>query len=67
MPTTNQLDPHKTILVCKHNGKEVGRIPATAPNAEAYMTELARFYRGLEIDYVRDETGGLLAMLHRAR
>jgi hypothetical protein len=64
---TETMDPHKTILVCKHNGKEVGRIPATAPNAEAYMTELARHYGKLEVEYVPDETGGLLAMLHGAR
>lgn len=59
------MDPEKTILVCKYKGKEVGRIPATAPNAEAYMTELARHCGGLDVDYVPDETGGLLAALHR--
>lgn len=58
------LDPHKTILVCKHNGKEVGRIPETSPNAEEYVATLARYYGGLTIDYEDDPTGGLLAALH---
>jgi len=65
--TSKQQDPYKTILVCRHNGKEVGRIPATAHNAEAYMTELAKHYGGLEVDYVKDENAGLLAMLHSPR
>lgn len=49
------LQPSTTILVCKHKGREVGRIAATAPNAEAYLTELARHYGLLEVDYERDE------------
>ena len=63
MPTTEPLDPYKTMLVLKHDGKEVGRVPATAPNAEAYITELGRHYGDLQIDYVPDETAGLLAGL----
>jgi len=59
------MDPYKTICVCKHKGKEVGRIPATAKNAEQYMTELARQYGDLQVDYEEDKTGGLLAMLHQ--
>lgn len=57
------LDPHKTICVCYHNGKEVGRIAATARNASAYMTELASVYGDLQVDYEEDPTGGLLAFL----
>jgi len=52
--STKPLDPHKVICVCKHNGREVGRIAATASNANAYMTELALRYRGLEVEYVED-------------
>lgn len=63
----NQLDPYKTILVLKHNGKEVGRIPATAPNANTYITELVRFYGACQIDYEPDETEGLFAMLCRSK
>lgn len=58
------LDPHKTICVVKHGDKEVGRIPASAPNAEAYIAELIRHYGNCHVDYVPDQTGGLLAMLH---
>ncbi len=53
------LDPHKTILVCKHDGKEVGRVRATAPNAEAYQVELVRHYGHIEVDYEEDPTAGL--------
>lgn len=60
-----QQDPYKTMLVCKHDGKEVGRIPATAPNASAYMQELATHYGQLEVEYVHDENAGLLAQLHQ--
>ncbi len=61
------LDPHKTILVVKHKGREVGRIPATAPNAIAYIDSLTQFYKSLEIDYEPDTTDGLLAALHGKR
>ncbi len=59
------LDPHKTICVCKVDGREVGRIPATAPNAATYMTRLARLYGSLQVDYEPDPTGGLPAVLHQ--
>ncbi len=59
------LDPNKTICVCKHNGKEVGRIPATAPNTLVYIQELASHYGDLQVDYEEDPTGGLLAALYQ--
>ena len=59
------MDPHKTICVCKHKGKKVGSIPATATNAEAYITELVRQYGDIQVDYEPDPTGGLLAALHQ--
>jgi len=59
-----QLDPEKTICVCYHDGKEVGRVPATAPRAVDYIDTLARRYDSLEVKYEADPTGGLLAALH---
>lgn len=67
MPEVTPMNPHTTILVGKYNGREVGRIPATAPNAEEYMRELVSHYGKLEIDYEKDPTDGLLAMLHGSR
>lgn len=61
------MDPDKTILVCKHNGKEVGRIPATAPNAEKYLETMTQIYGFLQVDYEPDLTGGLLSELHQDR
>ncbi len=58
------LDPYKTILVLKHKGKEVGRIPATAKNVSAYLQEMASHYKEMAVDYEEDTTGGLLAALH---
>lgn len=58
------MDPHKTMLVIKHEGREVGRISATAKNVQAYLEELARFYNGIEIDCIPDENAEFLAMLH---
>lgn len=59
------LDPNKTMLVCKHRGREVGRIPATARNAQSYMHELTRFYGELQVDYEINPDAGLLAPLHQ--
>ena len=67
MPREAPMRPERTILVCKHNGKEVGRIPATAPNAAKYCEELARHYKEMTVDYEHDDNAGLLAMLHRPR
>jgi hypothetical protein len=71
MSDTNEkkpLDPYKTICVCKVGGKEVGRIPATAKNAPAYLDEMARTYAGrpggMQVEYEEDQTGGLLAAIH---
>lgn len=58
-----QLDPYKTVCVCKHAGTEVGRIAAAAANAEAYMTELARCYGGLEVEYIEDATYAMVSQL----
>ena len=64
MGGTPLLSPYKTILVLKCNGREVGRIPAIADNVNNYIQAMASLYGELQIDYVPDKTGGLLAMLH---
>lgn len=64
------LNPHTTILVVKCDGREVGSIPATAPNASAYLDEMAQIYgkQGqVTVDYKADPTGGLLAAMHGGR
>ncbi len=63
----NQLDLYKTICACYSNGKRVGSVPATAPNASAYLSEMATLYGGLEVKYEQDTTGGLLAAMHGRR
>ena len=62
MPTT-PLNPHSTICVVKHKGREVGRIAATAPNASAYISELARSYKGCTVDYVEDEDAAMISRM----
>lgn len=64
---TPPLDPHKTILVLRHKGREVGRIPATADNANDYLAEMAVTYKELTVDYEPTGFGGLLVMLHSRR
>lgn len=68
MSDKKPLDPYKTDCVCKHEGREVGRIAATAPNAETYITALASEYGELQIEYVeRDTSVGLLGGLFGRR
>ncbi len=52
------------MCVAYHEGREVGRIPVTAPNATAYLDELTSYYKALEIKYEHDENAGFLALLH---
>ena len=56
------MRPDKTILVCKHNGREVGRIPATARTAEIYLEEMALHYKDLVVEYIHDENADLIAL-----
>ena len=67
VPVDLPMRPEKTILVCKHNGREVGRIPASAPTAEAYCEELRLHYKDMTVDYVHDKNAELLALFHRPR
>jgi hypothetical protein len=69
MPENKQpMDPYRTICVLYVKGKEVGRIPATAKNATAYIDEMTRLHvtpgTSMEVKYEEDPTGGLLASLH---
>lgn len=61
------LDPYATILVCRVDGKEVGRKSAAAKNANAWLQEMASCYardgKPMTVDYEEDPTGGLLANL----
>ena len=59
------LDPHKTILVVKHEGREVGRIPATASGANEYIDQLIRVHGNCEVERELDQTDGLLAALYQ--
>lgn len=61
------LEPSKTVCVVKHEGKEVGRIAASAKNASDYIQELAlhcgRQGGSVTVDYERDENAWLYAAL----
>lgn len=62
-----QLDPYKVMCVCKHNGREVGKVAAAASNAEAYITELVRHYGDIEVEYVEDATAAMVSQMLRPR
>jgi hypothetical protein len=58
------MDPHKTVCVCKDkNGKEVGRIAASARNAPDYIQELASHYGEMTVEYVEDATYAMVSQL----
>lgn len=57
------LDPSKTILVIKRDSREVGRIAATAPNAEAYIAEIIRSGGNVTVDYIEDELEAQMSRL----
>ena len=49
------MNPENVVCVCKHNGIEVGRIKATDPTSEEYVTKLTRQYDGLVVDYMVED------------
>lgn len=52
------------ILVVKtRDGREVGRVPASALNASAYIEELTRFYGDVQIVQEQDKDAWLYAAL----
>ena len=49
------MNPENTICVVKNQeGKEIGRIAATAPNASQYIEELMLHSGGGTVDYIED-------------
>lgn len=58
------IDPNNAICVIKHNGREVGRIAATARNASAYIQTLASHYKdGVTVDYEEDKDAAMIARM----
>lgn len=49
------MKPQKVVCVVKKDGKEIGRVAATAPNAIAYVDNLVRHHGNCSIEYVEDE------------
>lgn len=61
---TPQMDPSSIICVIKNSdGKEVGRIAATAANATLYINELGRHYGSLTIDYEQDSDAAMISRM----
>lgn len=50
MNAPTPLDPNRVICVIKHNGREVGRVAATTPNASSYIQELVTAYGGCQVE-----------------
>lgn len=48
------MDPNTTVLVFKVNGVEKGRMAATDPRANRWLTEMALAHKGGAVDYVTD-------------
>lgn len=67
MSDMKQLDPYKTIIVCRVDGKEVGRKAAKSPNANAWLQEMASHYardgKSMTVDYEENANAGLLAAM----
>ena len=61
------MNPTNVICVVKAEGKEVGRIAATSPNAGSYISELATHYGGVHVEYVEDADAANLDRLMRGR
>ena len=59
------LNPNNTMCIVKHDGKEVGRIAATAFNAELYMKSLVKVHGSVTIDYIEDETSVMISRMVR--
>lgn len=60
----SEFQPETTMLVIKtKDGREVGRISATAPNKDAYIHELMQFYKTVHVEPVYEEDAGILGRL----
>ena len=63
-----KLNPANTVCVVKHEGREVGRVAATAANASAYIQELTSHYKNVTVDYIEDADAAMIGrMLFGAR
>ena len=59
---TTPLQPDETICVCYNaQGREVGRIPATARNVNGYMAGLARKHGTIEVKHEKDVDNAIMA------
>lgn len=61
------LDPERTTLVIKHNGTEVGRVPATSISAPKRIEQLGRKYGVVTVDMEEDPDAGLIASVLGSR
>lgn len=61
-----QVNPYDVMCVIKHEGKEVGRIAASAPNASDYIDRLVSRYGHLTVDYEQNPTEAMVSRLFRA-
>lgn len=60
----NPVRPENVVLVVKNkDGREIGRIAAIAPNATAYLNELAQHYKEMSVDYEEDKDYAMLSRI----
>lgn len=57
------MNPHDTMVIAKYQGREVGRIAVTSPNASMYLQELAVHYRELEVEYIEDKDYAMVSCM----
>lgn len=48
------LDPQRVMCVVKKGDRELGRVPAAARTAEAFITTMVRAHGECHVDYVED-------------
>jgi hypothetical protein len=62
--STETINPNSAMMVVKHDGREVGRIAASAPNASAYINELSSQYKsGVTVDIEEDALSAELSRM----
>lgn len=53
------------MLIVMHDGRKVGEIAQSAPNAGAYVDALVEFYKGAEVLCETIDDGGICDVLAR--